>query len=1336
MKILTFTLILSLPLAAQTLGTFNLTEQFGVSWIDQPIEFRYDGGKPATNSAKVMFNNGTTNVEVPYQWVSSCADATAVLGCITVRGSLPSAANYTWTLVTGAPSASPTNPVALNIVGNNYELTNGLTGVRIPTAASNVSPYNHAPIQGVLLSNGTWTGAGASPNLLYSESLANSGCIGCLIHTPMYTATGYTVTITDQGPMKTVLTLNYTFNRPRYFVGGTTINPAGSGHYTIIVTLFANSKSVIVDEDSDMQMATYLPVYNEMTPDIARVRAHESWGVGNGVFASGADSIPGCGYDEPVSVTGVVSTSPLVLSVASVGFEDSRVLAISGVGGVPGANGQFYAKVTGFSSGQFGLFADKALTTPITASGTYTSGGIIKAGYKGQIIHKSPTWDGYIDITYNVDRPGSYLCFDSTNVSPAYPSLVADYPAAVQGAPWYEEMYLSTGGSTSPVLGFYTGRASKQLQSSYGPSLPSLYSSNSHWITGAQASGIQLNNLLRGPANNTTTFVHRQWALFTTTKADILATNQQQPIGIEQNNMTGVNLSRLYTYQLTYSDPVGGWKWQYISTSGANTLIANVRNGTSLCGSSSCYYTLLNNSGGSFATPILNMWQGNSMSANQTALNAAMASATTIATVLSAGDNHYDNAIGYYQLGLLTLNNVALLNAIIMDSNTSSTQKTTAKAILAFFGSLFWDDDWFPIDYDSGDGLGLTNQIEQYLQYRTVSVGSVPGHPYLSLFANTAAGYSATDFNNYFSSTGSAAGSTHYQGTFFQPLYVNYQNFSLDTTTPINGFVPALSDPKWAKYANWEMSIQTPPEPRFGGSTNPSLGLPMRKVESNGDGNTEADVRTGMLATGLYPTQPAVASNLMWLWQAANSWQPGDSNVSSHVTTEDSQFITTIPVIDRTIPAVAPTIGSINIPGYHSAERFNFGTSHETALWFINGGFYQSGGHRHDDDGQVSIYAHAAPLAIDFNANIGNPSTSGRFMHNSIVYDSEGITWNADNPILTLPGSLMNNPTNTEFASFGSSTTSTGTFTFPTDGTVWTRTVHLLNYNPTYPVVFVADSFSGASGTAGKTLTWNLMATGAVTTPAGSITPTTRFSTGCQQTAGQLPSNGTVNNLASGLNAFNFTGYTWAKHETGGINWDMYILSPNTTQQFLIGDWGHGCQDQRGMTEYKAANSTGSFAEEQHILRVHDTGSAFTSIILPYRKTETPTRTVSQQTCGTQIVQASETTCFNATGSQYTNGAKSILAAYDTGSHSAFGATLSGGPQEVSIQTRQVTWTLNGAETGNRNLTISGGWVPSPPNPSVSIVGNTYTYNYTGGLQAAPVTINMVPSAPAPFLFQ
>ena len=266
------------------------------------------------------------------------------------------------------------------------------------------------------------------------------------------------------------------------------------------------------------------------------------------------------------------------------------------------------------------------------------------------------------------------------------------------------------------------------------------------------------------------------------------------------------------------------------------------------------------------------MWKGNSTAAVQAALNTATSLAQKILLMLAAGDNHFDDALGYYQLGLQSSPETAVLNAILMDNNTTTAQKATAKAALALFGSLFWDNDWFPIANNTGESVGLSNQIQQYLQYRTQAVAAAPSQPYLAEQLTTALGYPTSDFNQYFSSTGAAAASTHYQGTFFQPLILNYLNLAQDGTL-------SMADPKWAAYANWELSIQTPPEPRFGN---------IRKGYSNGDGNTEADVRTGMLATAMYAADPTVAGNLMWAWQAVQQRNPGDGrqpvcyNVSGH----------------------------------------------------------------------------------------------------------------------------------------------------------------------------------------------------------------------------------------------------------------------------------------------------------------------------------------------------------------------------------------------------------------------------------------------------------------------
>ena len=97
-------------------ATFQLSELFGVAWPDQPIEFRYDGAKPDPATTRMI---GPSGAEVPYQWVSSCSDATATKGCIAVRSNLPANSSYSWTLQSGVATASPVNPVQMNTVGNN-----------------------------------------------------------------------------------------------------------------------------------------------------------------------------------------------------------------------------------------------------------------------------------------------------------------------------------------------------------------------------------------------------------------------------------------------------------------------------------------------------------------------------------------------------------------------------------------------------------------------------------------------------------------------------------------------------------------------------------------------------------------------------------------------------------------------------------------------------------------------------------------------------------------------------------------------------------------------------------------------------------------------------------------------------------------------------------------------------------------------------------------------------------------------------------------------------------------------------------------------------------------
>jgi hypothetical protein len=93
---------------------------------------------------------------------------------------------------------------------------------------------------------------------------------------------------------------------------------------------------------------------------------------------------------------------------------------------------------------------------------------------------------------------------------------------------------------------------------------------------------------------------------------------------------------------------------------------------------------------------------------------------------------------------------------------------------------------------------------------------------------------------------------------------------------------------------------------------------------------------------------------------------------------------------------------------------------------------------------------------------------------------------------------------------------------------------------------------------------------------------------------------------------------------------------------------------------------------------------------------------------------------------QYSNGiTSSILTVYDASTQSAFGVTVSGGPQEVVIGPGQIVWTISGIEAGVRSVTLPAGWSPAE---SLTRNGNTFTAEFPGGAQTAPVSYVFKPA--------
>src|SRR5262249_39062934 len=148
---------------------------------------------------------------------------------------------------------------------------------------------------------------------------------------------------------------------------------------------------------------------------------------------------------------------------------------------------------------------------------------------------------------------------------------------------------------------------------------------------------------------------------------------------------------------------------------------------------------------------------------------------------------------------------------------------------------------------------------------------------------------------------------------------------------------------------------------------------------------------------------------------------------------------------------------------------------------------------------------------------------------------------------------------------------------FTNSETEWTRAVTVVRVDAANPVIVIRDSFEGARAAARKVMTLNLMATGAVDTPAGAVQPPSRRHPVAEHNPDdpkhERPSVSPIAELSSGISRFGFTGRY-------GVDWDVYVVSDGRAEALLgnwsVTPWGLFITDRE---------------ERQHILRVRASGA-------------------------------------------------------------------------------------------------------------------------------------------------
>lgn len=109
--------------------------------------------------------------------------------------------------------------------------------------------------------------------------------------------------------------------------------------------------------------------------------------------------------DSTLTVTAATNASPIVItSSAAHGLADGDRVDIYGALINTAANGEWYAKRTGYSTTSFGLYSDSDLATPVAGNGVYTTGGLILCEDSPLLLLKAAY---HVDIDASTTLPDS-----------------------------------------------------------------------------------------------------------------------------------------------------------------------------------------------------------------------------------------------------------------------------------------------------------------------------------------------------------------------------------------------------------------------------------------------------------------------------------------------------------------------------------------------------------------------------------------------------------------------------------------------------------------------------------------------------------------------------------------------------------------------------------------------------------------------------------------------------------------------------------------------------------------------------------------------------------------
>ncbi len=799
--------------------------------------------------------------------------------------------------------------------------------------------------------------------------------------------------------------------------------------------------------------------------------------------------------------------------------------------------------------------------------------------------HERAQMDATMDLPFDRDYlPGGQM----SSPDGLFRRLPAWDPWIYDGG-WYWQFYTRDGDPNAPLLGLFAGRAS--LARDVGEAGAGLVIR-----AGTHSVGIGSSAQHRSASGQLQSQPRFEWGIFAGTKRDLAPPERVQPIARQMNLHAGFNLSKLAAIRGNFPDPPQGYGSPFMSSAAVTHLKAALQadkgglDGKGLAG------TLARKD--AYSRDLIAFWSDSSPEQRAQVVARAGQLAQELMDALVHGDGIYNFRFHYWMGGLEMSRMLLWIDQALGCGRLTPAEREKLKAIVALFGTLLWDNDFVPLDNHQGINLGTPNMPVQQAGYRDQFALFLSGEPSFGARAQAATARVVETLCHDILDNGAHLACVHYIGAGMGPTLTLMQQ--LQQAGIVDFF---KREPRTAAFAEFLMQCATPPEPRFGGA---------RKQIAIGDGPCESSELFGQLGTAFAPTRPALSARLMGMWRAQ-----GERHSSFHGTT--------LLKIDPGQPAADPALGSASFPGQFTVLRHGWNTPHESAVWLLTGNHYVD--HSHADEGEVVIYLLGAPISLDWGSQY-EPRSDGAVMHSIALPERLlGWPWGKDSPPVNSGGELWGNypGTRTTVEEFHGGTHGwvRSRMLAPDRSFTWTRAVSSAPLGDAASVVLIQDSYDGAGAGGAKVFTLNLCAEGEVETPAGKVLPTPRLRGYGSHQGGRRenPSSDAVFPLAPGVHRLRFTGQHWPRHPTGGVDFDIFIVTDRPQEAFL-GNWAHAWHPGAETQEFQEANGR-PFEERQYILRLRGEGG-FRVLLIAWSKGTTPPRMTIEQPGNDLSIRANE----------------------------------------------------------------------------------------------------------------